>query len=208
MTTHGLQIAGATFPVVSSEFCGHLLDPAGHARHYGDVSLRLLWRLSLNFASGLLTHDDELEVEPIFETHDGFDPGIADWRDFSGRTVRWHDARQSGAPVGNAYVYEHADIYEAALVFSARDGARFEIQWSGLCDLHATPTLSKRVPFRITTDIRFDGIRVECRAHENMRDIWRRLTRFAETSSLSLPTLRRPPVPNSGIGLVLFPPAV
>jgi hypothetical protein len=148
------------------------------------------------------------KLNPIFETHDGFDPGIADWRDFSGRTMRWHDARQSGAPVGNAYVYEHADIYEAALVFSARDGAKFEIQWSGLCDLHAAPTLSKRIPFRITAEIRFDGIRVEYRAHESMRDISRRLARFAETSAFSPPTLRWSPDPNSGIGLVLFRPAV
>src|SRR5262249_18601962 len=136
------------------------------------------------------------------------DPGIADWRDFSGRTVRWHDARQSGVPVGNAYVYEHGDIYEAALALSARDGARFEIQWSGLCDLYASPTLSKRVPFRITAEIRFDGIRVEYRAHESIEDISRRLTRFAETHSLSPPTLRWPPEPNSGIGCVQFRPAV
>jgi hypothetical protein len=64
MTTHGLQIAGATFPVVWSKFYGHLVGPTCHARQYGNVPLRLVWCLSLNFTNGLLTHDDELEVEP------------------------------------------------------------------------------------------------------------------------------------------------
>jgi hypothetical protein len=206
MTTYGLHIDGAMFPLVSSEFGGHLLEPGRHARHYGHVPLRIRWYLSLGFATGRLNHEDAWEIEPVFETHDGFDPGISDWRDFGGKTVRWHDARQFGAPVGNAYVYEHADIYEAALVFSARDGARFEIHWSGLCDIHATALLSKRVPFRIAANITFEGITVECRASESMADVWRRLTKFADTSSLSLPVLKTPPDTNGGVGLVLFRP--
>jgi len=177
MTTYGLHIDGATFPLVSSKFGGHLVDPVRHARHYGDVPLRLHWDLSLRFGASRLNHEDAWEIEPIFQTHEGFDPGIADWRDFSGKTARWHDARRSGAPVGNAYVYEHADIYEAALEFSARDGRRFEVQWFGLCNVYATP-LWERVPFRIAAQITFEAITVECRAGESMSDVWRRLAAF------------------------------
>src|SRR5262245_15041152 len=99
MTTYGLHIGGATFPLVSSEFAGHLVNPVRFARHDPEVPWRLHWYLSLRFGAGRLNHEHPLEVKPIFELHDGFDPGIADWRDFSGRTVRWHEARRSGAPV-------------------------------------------------------------------------------------------------------------
>jgi len=207
MTTYGLRIGGATFPLVSSEFGGHLVNPWRYARHDPEVPWRLHWYLSVRFGAGRLDHEDALEVMPIFETHDGFDPGIADWRAFGGRTVRWHEAEQLGAKVGNAYVYEHADIYEAALAFSARDGDRFEVQWSGLCNVYADE-LWERVPFHIAADIAFEGITVDCGADESMSDVWRRLTTFADTSALSPPVLKAPPDANGGIGLVLFRPRV
>jgi hypothetical protein len=206
MTTHALQIGGATFPLASSQFKGHLIDPDRHSRECGDQPFGIRWCISLRFARGRLAHEDAWEIAPIFETHSGFDPGIADWRDFAGRALRWHHACQSGLPVGNAYVYEHADIYEATLAFSPRDGDRFEIQWSGLCDVYATRELWERVPFRIAAGIVFEGVTVECRARESMADVARRLANFTDLGALAPPILKVPPDPASGIGFVLFRP--
>jgi hypothetical protein len=151
-------------------------------------------------------HENAREVAPIFETHSGFDPGITDWRDFAGRALRWHDACQSSLPVGNADIYEHADIYEATLAFLQRNGDRFEVPWSGLCDAYATRELWERAPSHIAAAVVFEGVLVECRARESMADVAQRLAQFIDLGALSAPVLKIPSDPASGIGFALFRP--
>jgi hypothetical protein len=208
MTTHALQIGGATFPLASSKFTGHLIDPDRHARECGDLPYGVSWDISLRFARGRLAHKDAWPIQPLFGTHSGFDPGIADWRDFADQTFRWHDACQYGFRIGNAYIYEHSDIYDATLAFSPRDRDRFEVRWSGLCNIYATRKLWERVPFRIAAGVAFEGVTVQCRACESMADIARRLAKFTDLGSLSAPNLTIPPDPASGIGFALFRPRI
>lgn len=98
MTIHGLQIAGAIFPGSRQSF---LVTWSTRPATQGNTEMYHRDWCSVSPCTsqgGILAHDDALEFAPIFETHGGYSPGIADWQDFRGRTVLASRANSQAFP--------------------------------------------------------------------------------------------------------------
>ena len=89
---------------------------------------------------------------------------VSSWTEFEGLTIECAGPSKAEKCklVGpfHLYVYEHADVTHNRLAFSRRMGNRFELGWSGLCDVYGGNEYSEDIPLRVQTQVTFEGVRV------------------------------------------------
>lgn len=111
-----------------------------------------------------------------------------DWRSLAGQRFSWDqpwDAETDEAN-GGVYVWEHADIPRAELVFGQRDGFDFELMWSGVCNVFWDKAdFGEFVPFSLSAKARFTHVDVQGSAADDAGALRARLGAYLNPEDFS-----------------------
>ncbi len=99
----------------------------------------LTWGLEMVCERGPLKLKPRLSIDSLWMTRAG-EP--SDWMSAIGRIEKWDTRGQNAEARASLYVWEHAPIEVAELEVAATNG-RFDLRFSGICDLSYEETLSR-----------------------------------------------------------------
>lgn len=160
-----LVIRDLVFPIESATLQAGMWDPYWSNKWNGGRTPKPM--LSLELQAAELEHGDTMWAPRLYNEWLPFPS--QDWRDIANRTITWRTAvdAETREPNGSMYVFEHASIHEANLLFGARNGLEFDISWRGVCDIFWDQgDYGTRVPFAATANARFSNVLV----HGSARD--------------------------------------
>lgn len=169
-----LKIRDRVFPIEAATLTGGMYDPYWTAKYNRGLAPKPM--LALELQAGEAEYDGSVWRPKLY--HDWLPFPSRDWRNIGGRKLTWPSAfgAEVGNPNGAMYVFEHADIHEAELVFGNCNGVMFEISWRGICDVFWDQAdYGQRVPFEATARARFDHIHLHGSEKDDARSYRQRL---------------------------------
>lgn len=157
--TYKLFLRDREFAVTKASLSAVLPDPYWCDTYNRGLGKRLILGLDITVEPRIF--EDE-RWGPHFYHETLTFPG-SDWRALAGQRFSWDQPwdPETDETNGGVYVWEHADIPRAELIFGARDGFEFEVIWSGVCNVFwDTANFGEFVPFSIGAKARFTHIDV------------------------------------------------
>jgi hypothetical protein len=161
-----LTIRDLVFPIDRATLHAGMWDPYWSNKWNGGAAPKPMLALELQAAE--LERDDAMWAPKLYNEWLPFPS--RDWRAIANRRIAWTTAfdATTGEPNGSMYVFEHADIHEAELVFGDRTGFDFDISWRGVCDIFWDEgEYGQRVPFAATARARFSQVHVSGSARDD-----------------------------------------
>ena len=159
-----LRLRDLVFDIDSATLGAGLADPYWAAKYDPKNPVSLNWSLAIECKD--LEHDEEFWAPAV--TYDGARPAVERWTDWAGQVIEWTRPfdKVTGKPNGSFYVFDHSDIRRSRIEFVSRRGLDFDIDWSGVCDVHWKGKYKTSVPFALRATATFTDIIV----HANERD--------------------------------------
>lgn len=113
---------------------------------------------SLEISSPQTEVDDDFWAPFITIERAGFP--ARDWRALEGQDYVWNSPvdEATGEANGTLYVFEHADISKAHLHFGRREGLKYHVRLTGLCDVHYDDTYGADVALSVSATVEFSSI--------------------------------------------------
>jgi hypothetical protein len=194
-----LSLGDLNFTLKQATLSGSLPDPHWRAKYAPRASLDLFW--SLDIQADPLEFEGHTAAPRLY--HECFYLRVPSWRDLAGKTLEWDspEDEETGEPNGGLYVFSHRPIGDGVLDIGTRDGASFEIEWTGHADVGWNEQYNKEVPFRLGATCTFEGIVASASSLDTIETVRARLGRVISVKDLETgPFTTLPNAYDDGVG--------